>query len=600
MSMATHEEVLQQAIAQHRIGHLDNAEVLYRRLLGVDPRNADALHLLGVVDDARGNYARAALLIGQALAIRESPRFRCNLGMVRLHLGQAAAAEAECARALAQRPDYPEALNNRGAALDALGRTAEAAEAFRRTVQLRPDHAEAWCNLGNMLRLLRRPADAEAAHRQAILLLSNGKDTPMRLESHVSLATAFRQLGRLDEAEDACRCALELRPDHPDGLETLGNILRDAGRAEEAEAVHRKVVAQRPGMPRGYNDLAITLIDQVRLDEARAVLDLAKALDPADAETRHHRAAVLLAQGRFDDGWAEYEARFDTKQGIADKRHFAAPRWDGDALHGRTVLLHAEQGFGDVIQFCRYVPLVAAAGGRIVLEGPASLRQLLERLPGVAHYVETGEALPEFDCHCPLLSLPHAFKTDTATIPASVPYLTPPPRIAARWRQRFRAARAKGAKRHVGIIWAGNPHHANDRRRSLPFDMLAPLWDLSEIHWYSLQVGDRAADLADASSQAVTDLAPRLKDFSDTAAALMQLDGLVSVDTAAAHLAGALGIPTLLLLPYSSDWRWMQAGERSHWYPSLQLIRQDRTCDWRLVIQTAAARLDMFPARAGA
>ena len=653
--MNTMDAALQRGLAHHRAGRLAEAEADYHALLAADPRDADALHLLGVAADARGDSARAVALIGQALQVRDSPRFHSNLGMALGRLGRHDEAFAAYQRALRLRPDYPEALNNLGTTLEALGRPAEAAEAFRRALALQPEQAEWWGNLGNVLTALRqadaaedayrravalsptlprahaqlgsalrkegRPSEAEAAFRAQVTLSPDDPDAhlnlaaalgeqdraaeaaallpravalaPERPEAHHTLATALRQLGRLDEAEAAGRHALALRPHYAEALGNLGLILREQGRLDEAEPLLRRALALQPTTVRAFNDLAIVLADQARLHEALAVLDLAAALDPADAETRHHRALLLLLQGRFGEGWAEYEARFDTKQGRPDRRGFAQPRWDGEALEGRTILLHAEQGLGDTLQFCRYASLVAGRGGRVVLEVQPPLRPLLASLPGVAQLIVQGETLPPFDVCCPLLSLPRAFGmgegADAGAVPAGTPYLAPPADALARWRERLPPGRAP----RVGVVWAGNPRHVNDRRRSLPFAALAPLWDVPGVSWASLQAGPRASDLAGAPPGVIEDLAPRLHDFGETAAAVCQLDLVVTADTAVAHLAGALGKPAFVLLPFVPDWRWLRRGGSSPWHPTLRLFRQDARREWASVVDAAAAALRM-------
>jgi Flp pilus assembly protein TadD len=646
--------LLQQGLEHHRAGRLAEAEAAYQTLLAADPQDADALHLLGVLADARGASARGVALIDQALRLRDSPRFHCNRGMALGHLGQHEAALVAYQRALALRPDYPEALNNLGTTLDALGRPTEAVAAYRRALALRPEQAEWWSNLGNALAAMRQPDAAEAAYRRAVelspaaprahallghALRQGGRpaeaeaafrtqlalrpddpdaginlaaalgdqdrpaeaaallpavlaQAPERPEAHLNLGTALRQLGRLEEAAECCERAVALAPDNPDAWSGLGSVQRERGRLDAAEAAQRRAVALRPAAPRAYNELSIVLADQLRLHEALAVLDLARALAPEDAEVRHHRAFVLLLLGRLAEGWDEYEVRFDTRQGRPDRRGFAQPVWCGERLAGRTILLHAEQGFGDTLQFCRYATRVAAAGGRVVLEVQPPLRPLLEGFPGVAQLVSRGEALPDFDLHCPLLSLPRAFGTTLENIPADGPYLAPPEAALARWRELL----PPGEGRRAGVVWAGNPRHVNDRRRSLPFAALAPLWAVPGWSWVSLQVGPRAADLAAAPAGRLRDLAPELHSFADTAAALCQLDVVVTADTAVAHLAGALGRPALVLLPYAPDWRWLGRGARSPWYPSLTLCRQNSARSWDPVIDAVAASLNSLPA----
>jgi hypothetical protein len=283
--------------------------------------------------------------------------------------------------------------------------------------------------------------------------------------------------------------------------------------------------------------------------------------------------------GDFANGLPRLEWRWRLPE--KSPRPFAAPLWHGDRLHGKTILLHAEQGFGDSLMLLRYAPLVAAGGGRVVIEVPRALERLAARLAGGPYtVVAAGQPLPAFDTHCPLMSLPIAFGTTPETIPASIPYFTAAPDAAARWRARL----ATGAGMKIGIVWAGNPAHLNDASRSIALDRLGPLFELPGTQWYSLQVGERAAELAKLPPGRITDLAADLTDFADSAAAISALDLVISVDTAVAHLAGALGRPVWILLPFDPDWRWLLDRGDSPWYPAARLVRQLAPGDWDDVI----------------
>jgi ADP-heptose:LPS heptosyltransferase len=263
------------------------------------------------------------------------------------------------------------------------------------------------------------------------------------------------------------------------------------------------------------------------------------------------------------------------------------PLWNGEDLAGRTVLLHGEQGYGDTIQGLRYVPLVAARGGRVVLEVPAPLARVAASVSGVAEFVTAGQALPRFDLVCPMLSLPRALGTTLETIPADLPYLAPPAEAVAQWRERL-----GGPGLRIGIAWAGSALHRSDAQRSIEIETLAPLLKTKGVRWFSLQVGERAADLARLPAGLITDLAPRLSDFADTAAALANLDLLISVDTAVVHLAGALARPAWVMLRARPDWRWMLEREDTPWYPSLRLFRQRERGDWDEVVARVRAALE--------
>ena len=638
---------MQLALAHHKAGRVKQAATLYQAVLADNPLEPSALQLMGVILHANGEFTLAERMIRQALRLTDTPPIQANLALVLNSLGRHEEAIEACVNALTRRPSYPEALNTMGAALERLGRLPEAETAFRRAIGARPDFPEAWSNLGLALRAMRRlfeaeaatrhaialnpalarahgqmghllretgrPADAEAAYRQQAALLpddggaqsdlaaaigSQGRTSealallpraielaPTRPDAHANMASALQQLDRLEEAEASCSQALALRPDYPDALMTLGLVKRDLGDLPAAEAVLRRAIALRPEDHTGYNHLAIVLHDTGRLHEAMAVLELGLGLVPDDPEMLHHRALLLLLMGRFDDGWPAYEHRFDTRQGRPDQRGFAQTLWSGEDLAGRTILLHAEQGFGDTIQFARYVPSVAALGATVVLEVQPALERLYRSYPGAQIVLRRGEPHPHFDLQAPLLSLPRAFGTRAATIPAPVaPALTP--ELRAAWR-----ARSPHGRRRVGVVWAGNPRHVNDRRRSVPFAALAPLWSVPDTHFVSLQLGPAAAALSELPPGAIQDVSALLTDFAETAACVAELDLVISADTAAAHLAATMERPVWLLLPFAADWRWLREGADTGWYPTMRLFRRALDQPWTALIEHVAAEL---------
>jgi hypothetical protein len=286
-----------------------------------------------------------------------------------------------------------------------------------------------------------------------------------------------------------------------------------------------------------------------------------------------------LLTGEFRAGWANYEFRF-MKSPPAERNRFAQPRWQGEPLAGKTILVHAEQGLGDTIQFARYLPLLAAQGARVLVEAQAPLKTLLESLPGELEFFVRGESLPPFDVHCPLLSLAHGFGTELATIPSATPYLAAPSEALSRWAMRFPVS----TQPRVGVVWSGNPRHENDHRRSLSFDEFRPVLMAPGIEFFSLQKNAKPADAAAlAALPHVTDLGSELATFADTAAVIAHLDVVIAVDTSVAHLAGALGKPVWVLLPFAPDWRWLLGRDDSPWYPSARLFRQPRIGDWQTV-----------------
>ncbi|RAI43755.1 tetratricopeptide repeat protein [Rhodoplanes roseus] len=452
--------------------------------------------------------------------------------------------------------------------------------AYATAVALNPGRAAEWLAEANyeMGRVLRNRGDNAAA---AAALLEATALRPDWSNAHSSLGMVLKDMGQLD---DALRCqhrAVDLDPANPAAWTNLGTALHARDEFETAEAAHRKAIALAPGKVEPYSNLARLLHDLGRIDEARALHDRAVACDPENATARFNRATALLLDGDYAAGFAEYEWR--RRRGVltAAVRRFDEPEWTGEPLTGRTLLLHAEQGLGDTLQFVRFVTTVAASAAAVVLQVQSPLVALLgQAFPGVS-VIAAGEPSPRFDCHLPLMSLPARLGTTLDTLPADVPYLFPSGPKRAAWRDRM--AGRDGLK--VGLVWAGNPKHRFDRRRSLPLAALLPHLPARGLALYSLQkeVGPQdAAALALRSD--IVDLSADLADFSDTAAAVAALDLVISVDSAVAHLAGALARPTWLLTPHALDWRWLRERSDSPWYPTMRLIRQRRAGDWANVL----------------
>jgi FkbM family methyltransferase len=383
-----------------------------------------------------------------------------------------------------------------------------------------------------------------------------------------NLGVLLRDLGRPAEAEAVYRRALATTPDDTSVLSNLGNVLIDQGRMADAEAVAAHALALRPGQASLLYNAGVVEKDDGRPERAVVLFSRALAVDPTNPDTLWDRALALLQMGRYAEGFPAYEARWGLKR--AHKRKIPLPRWDGAPLQGRTIFLSDEQGFGDVLQFARFIPEVKRRGaGRIIVECQPQLMRLIGLIPVVDAVVAREKTVPEADVFVPLLSLPAIFATTLQTLPARVPYLTAPAPV-----RRL----PDDGRRKVGLVWAGKP---TPRDRSCPLELLLPRLGDPRTALYSLQVGPRAADLTTLGADAlVTDLGPALHDFAETAAILTQLDLLITVDTAVAHLAGALGVPTFLLLRYTSDWRWFDRIATSPWYPSFRLFRQTTPNQW--------------------
>jgi tetratricopeptide (TPR) repeat protein len=619
---------LDHAFALHKAGRLADAENIYRQILAVDPGHFDCLHLLGLILHQRGQFAAAVDQFD--LALRREPNNVLalnNRGLALKRLKRFEEALASYNRALVLRPDYAEALSNRGVTLHEMGRFEDAAASYDSALALRPDYAEAHFNRGNALHELKwfeealssydralslRPDFAEAAANRANPLHAlkrfeealAGYDRmlalrPDRAEVHYNRGNALHELKRFGEALASYDRALLLQPGHADAHFNRGNALHELKRFDEALASYDRALALRPDHAGTYVNRAVTLLELGRMDEALANYQAALTVRPDYEEVHYCEALCRLLIGDFERGWEKNEWRWQTEALRNSKRSFAQKLWLGEAdIAGKTILLHAEQGFGDTLQFCRYVPLVAARGARVILEVQRPLQALMASLPGAVQVVSRGDALSAFDMHCPLLSLPLAFGTRLETIPSAVRYLAAPESKVRAWRD----ALGQHDRPRIGLVWAGNPRkelpNANriDSERSMAFGRLAPLFFVTGCEFYSLQKGDDAVkQLRDSAfSELVVDRTSELHDFSDTAALIENLDLVIAVDTAVAHLAGALGKPFWLLNRYNTCWRWLLDRDDSPWYPAVRQFRQDESRDWNNVIARVCLALRDF------
>jgi hypothetical protein len=434
-----------------------------------------------------------------------------------------------------------------------------------------------------------RLMEAENAYR-SILARQPNHPGAMHLLGYLA-----HQVGRDDAALELINRAIAGKPTEAVYVNTLGAVLAEMGRTEEAIDAFRRVLAIQPNLAEVYNNLGNALQTLGRLDEAMAAYRRALALPPnatrqsiqgdaATAEAHFNLGCLLLLQGDFEPGWQEFEWRCWMN---CRPMEFPQPRWDGGPLNGKRILLHSEQGLGDAIQFVRYAPKLADAGGRVIVLCRAELARLLRSTRGVEQIMSFGEPLPPFDVHSPMMSLPLAFGTKFESIPADVPYLWPDPAVVESWRTRLRTDEAH---LRVGVVWAGSPAHRNDRLRSTSLALFEPLARVPGVSLYSLQKGPAAAQLAQSRLN-MTDFTVEFGDFAETAAFIQNLDLVISVDTAVAHLAGAIGKPVWILLPRFPDYRWVLNRADTPWYPTAHLFRQERQGDWNEVLDRVAKAL---------
>lgn len=495
-----------------------------------------------------GDFAEVKRVCQQILAIdADNPEAQLLLGSAASNLGDTQTARAHLERAISSRPADPRGwvIISQNFVRD--GEFGPALQACERAIELAPDFPPAHVTLANVLQVQRRHDLAEAPLRRALAL------NPGYFDAELNLGSTLFYLARLEDALASHQRALTMSVDHPVALKNLAATLRALGRYDEALVHYRRAVT----------------------------------VAPLFAEAHRDEALLLLLLGRFDEGWKKYEWRW--RASTVGARPIAGERWNGEPLAGRTVLLFAEQGLGDTLQMLRYVPLVAGKNGRVIIMLPPALLRLGGDALASATLVSQDEEPPPFDCQAPLMSLPGIFATVGDSILAAVPYVRPPADAQIPWRRRL-----AGDRRRIGIAWAGNPDHENDHNRSLPFSFMLPLIADPSIEFYGLQVGPRSADLS-RSETGVIDLSESLADFGETAAAIEALDLIITVDTAVAHLSGALGKPVWLLLPHVPDWRWQLDRDDSPWYPTMRIFRQRQRGDWEDVITRVIHALSLLP-----
>ncbi len=610
-----------EAVALHQAGQLAEAEGRYRQILATQPDHFDSLHLLGVISYQRGEYARALDQIDFALG-RDPDNCvaRNHRGLVLSGLQRFEEALASYDAALAVQPDYADALRNRGDTLKALKRLEEALASYDRVLAvqphaaetvlkrgdvlaglkrfeqalasydyalaLRPDDADAFCNRGVTLYELKRFDEALASYDRALAL------RPDFVEAQVNRGNALRILERFEEALASCERVVELWPDRAAAYGNRAIVLHELQRFEEALADYDRAFAIAPDYTDALCNRGVTFFELGRFDEALASYERALAVRPDLAEAHYNEAHSRLLTGDLRRGFEKFEWRWKIQPYASHRREFSQPQWTGaDEIAGKTVLLHAADGFGDTIHLCRYTPLVAARGAHVILEVQNSLHELMGSLSGGARVLAKGDPLPDFDLQCPLLSLPRAFGTELATIPSATPYLFVPPSRAGKWGARLGPCN----RPRIGLAWSGDPTHSNDRNRSIALDRFLPLLTGSDATFVSLQREVRAGDAAMLQSRSdVLHFGAELKDYSDTAALLSNLDLVISVDTSVVHLAGALAKPAWILLPFIPDWRWLAGRDDSPWYPTARLFRQNDAREWNSVIARVGAALRDF------
>ncbi|GAB5404463.1 MAG: tetratricopeptide repeat protein [Aureliella sp.] len=604
--------------AQRRLGRTDAALGTYQRAIAINPSHAECYHNMGVALRVSNRLEEAAKFFRKAIELKpgyaEAIR---NLTQIEMKAGnweQAVQSSEEAAQAspsdiaahlrlaecrmkmkqygeaiksfdavLDQDSRHLTALNGKGLAQKAAGSLEDAKATLEKALEVDSRSFPAICNLGTVLQGLKQFGKAIDRYREALEI------NPNSAEAHNNLGGALKERGEIEEAKDHCRQALELKPELASAHCNLAAALQLEGEFDQAIELYERAMGLRGDLTEALLGLGSVYAQLGRFSEARKCYSRVLFFHPKHVEAKLYRGIVGLLAEDFDNAYADYEARWELPEN--KKRIFKVPRWDGGELNGQAVLLHAEQGLGDTLQFIRYAKLAKERGGKVIVECQKALIPMLAQVDYIDQLVPQGSKLPSFSSYCPLLSLPGLFETNNRCVPNDVPYLHADPDLKIDWRERVKAL--PGLK--VGIAWQGNPDFKQDKLRSIPLSFFAPLVEMDGVSAVSLQKGfgtEQIEDLPCKSSLVSFEGVDEQEGaFMDTAAILGHLDLFITSDSAIAHLAGALGIRTWLILPFAPDWRWHLNRDSTAWYPTVRLYRQAKFSDWASVFKAIAIDL---------
>jgi len=615
-------------------GENEHGMKLLERVIATRTEWPEALNNLAIVYQQAGRFEDAQRLYERAIDLRQDfVAALSNLSICQRETGHMVESIATIDRTLELVPDCHDALITKSVLLKDLGRFPEAVETLRAALETCPADAEKMTTVGDAFVqcdqveegiavydrvIAAHPDFAKVYNNKAVAIektvnLGNRTEVlgqmidylaiclekdPDYLEGSINYAAALQRMQRRPEAAVVYAKIIDRIQDNVGALSNYGSWLQQEGRFDEAVEHFQRALAIDPDKAEAYQNWAACLQLQGRFDEALIKYDEAIKRKPTLVDAHTSRGLLLLTQGRFEEGWAEYEWRKKTDQ--FSGRILDRSEWDGGPLNGQRILLHAEQGQGDTFQFMRYASIIKDLGGYVIAECHDGMKSLMETCPGVdeiseRHEVVSGSREIVYDVHANMMSLPRIMRTTLETIPSQVPYLSAPASFRPRWEARIRALTPLRTHLKVGFAWAGNPDHRNDIHRSTTLDFFATLASVPGVAFFSLQMGEAAKQTATPPEGfRVIDLAPEIKSFSDTAAIIENLDLVVSVDTSIVHLAGAMGAPVWTLLPVSPDFRWMLGREDSPWYPTMRLMRQDRTFHWEGLFPQIAEALEEY------
>ncbi|TDU70728.1 hypothetical protein EI77_02776 [Prosthecobacter fusiformis] len=543
---------LEQALELHRAERMREVSLINGDLLESDPEQVTALQRQATAHAQQGDFATAMELYD---------------------------------RAIKRMPTFAEAHANRGNVLRCLARFAEALACYDLAIELKPDFAEAHNNRGVVLRDLKRQDEALANHERAIEI------KPDYANAWMNRGIVLREMGRYQEALSSYARVIELRPEDAQTFNYQGMVLYRLERYEEALACYAHAIELKPNYAEALYHHSLALRETLGLTEAIESCDRAIQVRPNYAEAWWNRAELLILTGDYPSGWRTLCWRWRSVEYGKVLRQFIQPLWDGSQdINGKTLLVTLDGGFGDTLQFCRYVTLAVKRGAQVILEVQAGLMTLLQGSFDGIQIIAYGQTLPPFECSCPLMNLPGAFALPVDDIPACLPYLRAPEKHIETWAERL----GERTRPRIGLVWSGSTEHSKDRQRSMPLAIMKGLLNCdAEFHCLQKQIRD--ADLDDILNLPIKIWVKELAGFSDTAGLVMAMDLVISVDTSVAHLAGALGRPVWVLLPYVPDMRWLLDCDDSPWYPEvMRLFRQSSRGEWAMVIARVSEELNYF------
>jgi len=603
------------ASALLELGQTEKALSNYHKAIDIKHDYINAHNNLADALISQGQPEQAVKYYKKALAINNDYfKGHNNLGNALMTLGQPNLAVASYHKAISIRPDYFEAHSNLGNAMAELDMPDKAIACYRLALGIRPNSAETAINLGTVLVKTGKNEEAAVCFQKVLTLQSDHSEALFsmgivlnnedRLEESLdyyskalankplypaalnNMGNVLIKLQRLDEAVTVLSKALEIKPYYVEAHCNLGNALKEQNYTDEAIASYRQAISINPNFADAHCNLGVLFKELGDLNKAMTCFSKALEIKPGYAEANYNLSLALLLKGDLERGWNGYSSRWDCDPLKKARRSYEAPSWEGENIRGKTLFLYPEQGLGDFIQFIRYLPLIQERDGYVITEAPEILHELISGSFKNFQITGPSNTPSHFDFHAPMLDLPNLLGTNKNSIPAPEAYLFAPEELTQKWSKRLDAYNGL----RVGLVWAGDPKHKNDRNRSIDPSYLAPLLKLKDVNIFSLQL-DHDGEANKVLGKTVVDLAPELTSFNETAAAMKNLDVVISVDSSPAHLAGALGCCVWTLLPFVPDWRWMLHGDTTPWYPSMQLFRQATIGDWSYVIENICVAL---------